>query len=820
MSTPARIQPEIVHVLKDLRSRIRRYVLLEGVALVLVVLAALFWLTLALDVAYFRASNLDLPRWFRMAVQISVACTAVLSFSVWVALRLLRRLRTRALALVLERRFPQLDDRLILAVEAADDPHTAETPLSSAMLQRTIREVAQSVRQLDLSEVFNRVPLVRAALTAVVLVTSIGVFGITNADAMQRWARAYLRLDENYWDRQTLLQAHVVAQPGDVEKPFVEYEDRFEYKHPRGTDLTLVAQVPDSRRPDGQAWRTPDSLQIEMRESDGSGNGVRKDSLPARHTIPQLQDDLDIWIRGGDFINRKPYHIKVVDQPRVDDMELYCSYPQYTGLNQTAGRRKPIQGADVALPLETGFVLNARCNKELVRVRILTEPELFELDFSLDAGQLVVLHDDGRRDVFELSPALRESLFPNERHGFRIPMFMGLHSKERLAELAPDFQEIPLPPETLLRIYLEDTDDVVSLDPTRLTVRGIPDLPPEFHDVARYGVGSSITRKAVVPLTGMISDDFGIETARFEYQIDHDGEWKPRPFRNVPVDDPREFRLEREAGEPFEQFEVLPLDLTIGQKLTLTIYAVDGDNLNGPHGARAQTFEFTIVTDEELLSLLYEREINLRQRLEQIIRELKDKRTELLRHAELEDERVALLEQPDSAAAQIQEIGNTVRVCAERSLHDLAKNQNETEAIRHSFEEILLELVNNAVHSSQMVERLDQLIVRPLIAIDEQNFPAVSTSLYRMKEACDAALAGQAGKTTPSMAIDQSVLEIDALVEGLEQVLAEIKDLAEFHETLQDLKNIIEKQQELSKRTKEEQKRRFIENLQKLNDLN
>src|SRR5262245_35768470 len=98
-------------VLGELRSRIKRYVLLEGSALVLVVLGVAFWVSLAIDYAFEPSAGV------RRALLLA-ALASIGAAGVWyVVLRVVRDFRSRALALVLERRFPQLNDRLITAVE-------------------------------------------------------------------------------------------------------------------------------------------------------------------------------------------------------------------------------------------------------------------------------------------------------------------------------------------------------------------------------------------------------------------------------------------------------------------------------------------------------------------------------------------------------------------------------------------------------------------------------------------------------------------------------------------------------------------------------
>ena len=77
---------------------------------------------------------------------------------------------------------------------------------------------------------------------------------------------------------------------------------------------------------------------------------------------------------------------------------------------------------------------------------------------------------------------------------------------------------------------------------------------------------------------------------------------------------------------------MLPLDLSIRQKLIVALWAQDGDDRNGPHETRGEKYEFTIVPVEELLSILFAKELNLRKRFEQVISEVKDTKKDLELH--------------------------------------------------------------------------------------------------------------------------------------------------------------------------------------------
>ncbi len=159
---------EVPSVLRQLRARIKRYVLLEGSACVLVVLGLAFWFSLGIDYWFEPVTGV------RQALLLLVLAARGRGAAVWyvVLLQLARDFRTRALALVLERRFPELNDRLITAVELAESRHPP-SGLTAAMLHRAADEAAELSHKLELREVFNVGPMARAIGLAILLLVSI-----------------------------------------------------------------------------------------------------------------------------------------------------------------------------------------------------------------------------------------------------------------------------------------------------------------------------------------------------------------------------------------------------------------------------------------------------------------------------------------------------------------------------------------------------------------------------------------------------------------------------------------------------------------------
>jgi len=821
--TTTHIRPEIEAVLNRLRSKIRRYVLLEGTGIVLVVLGVLFWVSLGLDWAYFQINKLELPVWFRVLYDVLAFSSIAVGVLLWIVFRLVRTLRAKALALVLERRFPELDDRLITAVETASAAAPENTThLTAMMLERTIDDVASAADQIHVSDVFEKTPLRRAAIGAVAVVTSIAVFGITNAEAMDRWWRAFNPLNPQgtYWERQTELNVHVLAQPGDRIR---EFDHEFHYKHARGEDLALVVEVPVVNET-GKPLTVPDRVELSYTLDQGRGSGralmTKSGERRFKHTFPGLIDSVQFHVTGGDFTNLHPYRVTAVAPPRVDQIVLINDYADYTGLDPVAENSTgeptfdeiAVLGTQVSIPMETRTRLRIKSNKPLKAARIRSDD--FEIALSAEANTLTIYGtDDEQQRTVKLSDELTEPFRAAGANEFSVE-FLLTSKAAKLLSAENVSAAVPLPADTVLRIFLEDTDDIIGSEPARLTVNGIVDMPPVVETELK-GIGFSITRKAVIPMKGSVSDDYGVEEALFHYRLDEGANWQPRRFKTPPESRPKTYRLGDDEKIPLERFNVIPLDLEVGQKLSVSVYAGDADNLNGPHFSRGNTYTFKIVGNEELLSLLYGKELNLRRRFERIIQEVAQTQEDLILHRarvqaaqQLQAEPV----EPSQQQARDDELAETetaVTVAAERALHQVRKNAMETSAVEASFRDILEELVNNAVHTRKMVERIDGLIARPLRDVNDVDFPNVDQSIGLFK------LAIEKGND-PTGRIDDSVAKIATMLVHMKNVLREMRDLVKFHEAIKELKQMMEQLDSLSEDTKQKRKSNLLNKLKGL----
>lgn len=852
------IRPEVLDVLGDLRRRIRRYVFFEGIALVVAVIGALFWISLAVDWAWFKMSKFELPIWFRQAYGALAIVLFVSGIVVWIVLRTVKQMRRRALALVLERRFPELDDRLITAVEISDSLVGNESPLTLSMINRTVEEISGKAKSISLGDVFENKHLARAVVVSAVLVASIVGFGLTNAQAMKRWADAFLRYRDIYWDRDTELVVKVLDQ-NDRERDFPENKT---IKHPSGNDLTFIIEVPE-KNADGKKLIVPEKVTVHYRYS--SGGGTKRDTAMSfgerrfKFSIAKVMEDLDLWVIGGDYKNRKPYKIQAVDPPRVDKLTLNCKYPDYTGMNQDTSveNLKQVQGTQVSVPMETRFILGARTNKPIENVRLqygnteisfgyFVKRKSVE-DAAEDHGESEETrefratmristpgtNDERIIDLLEISDEPKKYI-SKDRTYFEIPVILSAEQNETVRERnkQPITVEDPvtheenvyrnifvMPPDSDLRIYLEDSDGIFSSDPGLLTIGGEKDEPPRI-EASLIGIGLAVTPIARIPVSAVVKDKYGLRIVEFQYQVSQAGtkkrptakqppikqpqepKWMAYPLVNRPEDYPKEFELALSGDRKFEYLPVRELKLQPGQVLTLTVFAEDGDDLNGPHHSRSNPeFKFRVVDEFELLAILFERQVQLFERFGQIIKELEETNTKLAVKLGHTSERNRLKDDAAnntlSAVEQkkIVELSDEIRLEATRSMSQMNKNRNESIAVEEGIRRILAELLNNSINQKLVSKNLKNLILDELEKVNETGFPSVTNAIADYSSA---------EEESQIVRIGTCIAQLEILIEHMKRIQKEMDDLVRYQRAIRELDLLMKDQYKLWEETKKQ----------------
>jgi hypothetical protein len=237
----ATVNRRVRHPLETIRGYIRRYVLLEGIAITVLYLAICFWVWLFVDFIPWKLFSFD---WLWEVQQsagtgatvglrtmllgcLVLGLVAVVVFKV--VRRLFREFSDPAMAMLLERRFPrQLGDRLITAVELADPELAKKYGYSQVMVDKTIQDAADEVEKLPVQQIFRWGRLLGMIATAVLGTVGLyllcgAVCSLVNAAPPRNffhqfnqtagiWAERNLLMQSSYWPPNTCIE--LVRFPG------------------------------------------------------------------------------------------------------------------------------------------------------------------------------------------------------------------------------------------------------------------------------------------------------------------------------------------------------------------------------------------------------------------------------------------------------------------------------------------------------------------------------------------------------------------------------------------------------------------------------
>lgn len=611
-STTRRLPSEIRSLLRGLRWRIRAYVWLDGLLTAFLWLGVTFWVVLALD--YFPvllwASELN---WEIRAVLlglIALVLAAILYRRV--ISRTFVRLPDRSMAVLLERRYPRFGESLVTTVELSQrSGERAE--YNPQLLDETERLALSRLTDVRLGPVFRRRPLILTVLGVSAIALSLIAFAALDRSSLELGFRRLYLLSEETWPR----RAEIDVVGVDIERmsprtgelswtetlPFVDGR----VKVARGTNAVLRV------RANAGAIQVPDYCRIYYRLEAGTrgqvnmrrDGGVGEDNFQlysfSGKPFQAILDDMQFDVVGYDHRLRN-FHIEVVENPAVISTVLDCEFPSYLrnpDLGLWMPREMNYRSSGTELPQGTQLTIRMRSNKDLQRVEFVRP----------DTGEVQTLE-------------LQEGDPPRE---FEYPV----------ASLDSSLS---------LEVSLYDTDNVLTESPHRIFITAVEDRPPQVEVYVR-GIGSAVTPDVAIPARGEVSDDYGADSAWFEFQIND------RPARKQPIAlaadgsvnarlDMRELRTRSErssSSSPSATDATHPesssaVELEPGDRLSLQIRAQDRYDLgSGPNVGSTPRLDLEVVTPDELLIRLDRRELAERRRFEHILDEMIQMRDSLVR---------------------------------------------------------------------------------------------------------------------------------------------------------------------------------------------
>jgi hypothetical protein len=774
---------DVEHALGAVRRRLRAYVWLEGLSLLIIALGAAFWVGLYLDWRFEPSPDT------RRAALVAVALVALYVIHRYLVRRAFTPISDEAAAMLLERRFAQLGDHLLTAVHLANSPARAAA-YHPDFVARTRSAAGRAVAGVRPGGVFDRRPLARAVVGAAAVCLSIALFAALAGGSFAVWLdRIALRPEP--WPQH--LQLEVAGFPRDEQGRRVQRlaaEDDLE--------LFVRARMAALDSSEATGIRPPDVIEIKYRLADGgSGSDAmtrvgealagRDDFQLYRYEFKRVTADMAFDVVGREeraqgfwralggrlaavfvrpHVMVRDLRLEVVARPELSSIELACEYPAYL---RREPRRFAVTGG-MRIPEGSRLALVASSTKPLTAARIRTSQTAQDVGIEFDRP-------------------------PNDFHwdyGY-------LNSDD------------------VILISVTDADGVTNREPYRVSLAAVPDEVPQVV-VRLAGIGAAITPDARIPLAGKVTDEYSLGELWYEYFVDGQPAAR-RPFEAQPTG--------QLSVNEFDAFDARAIDetsgqrllaLAPGQRLALSLKATDQFDLATASTAAAaklragssQQFLLDVVSVSQFLALLERRELELRQRFEAIYEKVSDTRNLLGRidFAEADGFDAAIANSADTPADS--HAGAAQRALVRRRLRVAGSLQNVTQAadeilgVAEAFDDVHDQLTNNRIDNPDLKSRLREQIALPLRHIGEIRMPELAAQVQLVERRIEDAAAGQ-----PELA--RAVTLADEVLVEMRHILDRMLELETYNEVVALLRAIIGDQGEISRQTKELQRRRLRE---------
>ena len=806
-SSPKKENANIRRLLSAVRWRIRWLVLLEGIALALICLVALFWVALAVDYLPVKFGFQELSKPARTII-LGVSGLVLLSiFYTTIVKRIFVSLQDRSLSLLVEQKHPQFAESLITTV----DIESGKTGLGSepSLLQLSREKANRLAADVDAKSVLNDSHVRRYLNVAVVALSSLIVFAILNPTSLRTaFARLY-GLDQQRWERESHLEwgglkaeyDSPVSGIPEFDQPIATAEvsagQPTTLRVAKGATLNLTIRARSADElPEAKTApkKLPRSCKFHFETAGGNygsqtlnkAGGVRDGWQTYRlqgAPLSAITDELSFTILGGDF-RLGPYRISVVDEPIVTETELDCSFPKYMqDENSMRGSARTIswQGK-TELPYGTRVNMRITCSKPLQKVYVVG---------SNSVGS------ENADDEDQIN---------------------AVHQMATITDTGFEFAIDDLVESTAIQFYLVDTDSILAPSPHTVSLSPIADQPPVV-EAALVGIGSSITPSAVLPIKGTVEDDYDVDAVWMEIET---------PVTDILQTEVAVTRSgDLEASFDFQEMAmkedgfVLP---TSGAEISLVTKASDRFDLGeGANVGIGDAYTLTVVSAAQLLQILEQLEVGQRKRLELIFNEVSDVREYLIRTRK-QNQRSPIELLPgeistdadanafDDSSQQTRQRNDLRKLFAQRAILQIDKSSKEIVGVAESFEDIRLQLINNRVDSEDRKIRLAKKIVSPLrqiptgVMMELRSVVAqLETELKpQMSESTDADTAG----------LTESAIQLtDKTLISIDDVLSILVKYETQNELLDIVRRMIAEQEELLDQTKKLRQREAFDDL-------
>ncbi len=572
------------HRIAGLRGHLRRVLILRG----------LCWTIFSAVMAFITLTWIDwfVPLTWNVRVVALVLAGIVVALIAWRELvrPLLIPFDDLRLALLIERRWPHLNDRLSSTIEflkarGAADAHDGRYG-SEALRDLTITQAMNEIQGLDFQSILDPRPM-RLAATMAGWAAAVLLLESFIAPEFQSIAARRFLLDEVAWPKRTELEIaeaptklargmpfELTAQAGvGRELPVVP---------PRAWFEVLSHVAPPLKLFDGALrGRPPGSARIIYRFEDGEtiNSALRPEDRGTFHgRLDAVNQSFRFYVAAGDDTTEW-VNVAVVPPPSLDAVEVQVVPPAYTRPFASDEEREAavetLASDQTQIRALQGSVIrfNGRANKPLSSASLMIHEEPTDIPVSIE--------DNGERLLASVDAQGAGSYW----------------------------------------FSLRDRDGFSNPEATRYELRTIVDTPP-LALIVEPQFDVSVPVSATVPLRIRAEDDFGLQLVRLLYTVtkpdsaEAEDHVVPLWSSEATIDGGRSL-----AQEVEHRLELAPLNVTPGSIISVSGEARDffsSPDDAGPHLTRSRSIRIRVISEEEYRGQLDDRRREIREEIERI----------------------------------------------------------------------------------------------------------------------------------------------------------------------------------------------------------
>lgn len=795
-STQKGLSQPVAEKLAAVAKLIRTYVIADALLLSLLWCLVVFFVGGLLDYLPVTAGASETPRGVRTIILIIMAIGVGWIFVTRLLNRLFARLPNRSLAVLIERKYPQLNNELVTIVELnAQNARTSEEISNPAAYQQMLSKVDQSIskdiQQVQPRELLNWQPIWASGVATVFGLVVLALTAVGAPGWLKLWSERLFALSDSPWPRKAVLRADGIQ----LQMPAFTGQlaaERFTLPFENG-----IARVPSGAAvalqisADSSAKSVPEVCTLFYRGADGTRGraNLRRVGAPIAGwqnfsldgpPLDGLNANLDFDIVGLDA-RLRDLRLEVIEPAAINEMHVVCRYPSY--LLDDLSSRPP----EEKLEYRSGFKI----------------PE----------GTDVTL-------VGKASHALRELQYVVRSSDSSITQSTG-EGGLAIQRVAPEVDkfEIPLGPlksSLVIEVRMIDTFGLTGDSIPRYLIASQEDSVPVVESKLE-GIGIAITPNAKLPIRGTVTDDHAIASVNAELTANE----------NKALQLPLKLQAELLESEIdlAELAEQGKLQLTEGMTLGLAVAARDHYNLEQKqHVGLGQPVQLSVLNPSRLLLLLDRQELELRQRLELIISEVEQLRSALQETATaLQPLEAALRERavPNNFVVQRevdnqagpakddekQQLRRIASLRAQQAVLQGDKSQQELTSIATRVDNIRLQLINNRIDSTADRQvRLQENVHQPLLQLLENDYVKLQKNLKEFQSATTSN-AGGANQARSAVASTDQVLI------ALEAIKSNMLDAESFAEIIDIVQDLLDDQEKILTETEKQQRQRLQDEL-------